>query len=88
MPEFASTYFKMSHGGTVVGAPWNSGTGLTMTDGGPAVDGGDGKALVSLDPAEKTSLSAMAARLQSDPDSDPMTGAELGSAEAVSNDLK
>ena len=48
----------------------------------------DGNAWVNLDPAEKTALSAMAARLQSDPDSDPMTGAELGSAEAVSDDLK
>jgi Mn-containing catalase len=59
-----------------------------MKDGEPAVDGGDGNAWVNLDAKEEASLSAMTARLQSDQDSDPMTGAELGSAEAVSDDLK
>src|ERR1700730_17460454 len=37
VPEFASTYFKMSHGGEAVEGPWNSGTGLSMQDGEPAV---------------------------------------------------
>jgi hypothetical protein len=35
-----------------------------------------------------TSWSAMATRLQSDPESDPMTGVELGSAEALSNNVR
>src|SRR6201747_1010930 len=68
VPEFASTYFKMSHGGEAVEAPWNSGTGLSMQDGEPAVDGGDGNASVELDATEQTSLTAMATRLQSDPE--------------------
>jgi Mn-containing catalase len=88
VPEFASTYFKMSHGGQAVEAPWNSGTGLSMQDGEPAVDGGDGNAWVELDPGEQTSLTAMATRLQSDPESDPTTGAELGSTATRSDDVK
>jgi Mn-containing catalase len=78
MPEFASTYFKMSHGGEAVNGPWNSGTGLSVENGEPAVDGGDGNAWVELEADEQTSLTEMATRLQSDPDSDPTTGAELG----------
>ena len=79
IPEFPSTYFKMSHGGDVVQAPWNSGTGLSMQQGEPAVDGGDGNAWVGLDAAEESALTEMSGRLQSDPSSDPATGAELGS---------
>ncbi|OLL30054.1 Mn-containing catalase [Burkholderia sp. SRS-W-2-2016] len=79
MPEFASTYFKTSHGGDVVQAPWNSGSGLSMQQGEPGVDGGDGNAWVNLDPAEQSALTEMSGRLQSDPSSDPETGAELGS---------
>jgi Mn-containing catalase len=79
MPEFASTYFKMSRGGEAIEAPWNSGTGLSMQAGEPAVDGGDGNASVDLDANETTAVTAMATRLQSDPANDPTTGAELGS---------
>src|SRR6201985_1570179 len=48
MPEFTSTYFKMSRGGKAIEAPWNSGAGLSMQAGEPAVDGGDGNAPVEL----------------------------------------
>jgi Mn-containing catalase len=88
VPEFADTYFKMSHGGEAVEAPWNSGTGLTMQNGEPAVDGGDGNAWVTLGAAEQASLKAMATRLQSDPESDPTTGAELGGAATSPRDVK
>jgi Mn-containing catalase len=78
-PEFASVYFKMSQDGApAVSAPWNSGTGLEMQPGTPAVDGGDGSASVGLDGQQETALTAMATRLTSDPTSDPTTGAELG----------
>ncbi|MDQ7976033.1 manganese catalase family protein [Paraburkholderia sp. SARCC-3016] len=81
--EYANVYFKMSHDGAVVNAPWNSGTGLSIETGEPAVDGGDGMASVELDAQQETALTAMAGRLRSDPDSDPPTGAELGSGAAA-----
>ncbi|APR34844.1 manganese catalase family protein [Paraburkholderia sp. SOS3] len=81
--EYASVYFKMSHDGAVVNAPWNSGTGLSIETGEPAVDGGDGMASVELDAQQETALTAMAGRLRSDPDGDPPTGAELGSDTAA-----
>jgi Mn-containing catalase len=81
--EYANVYFKMSHDGAVVNAPWNSGSGLSIQTGEPAVDGGDGIASVELDAQQETALTAMAGRLQSDPASDPTTGAELGSGGAA-----
>jgi Mn-containing catalase len=87
VPEFAGTYYKMSHGLDVVGAPWNSGTGLTMQQGEPAVDGGDGTASGGLDAQEETALTALAARTESDPTQDPATGAELGSSGARADQL-
>jgi Mn-containing catalase len=88
MPEYASTYFKMSHGGEAVTGPWNSGTGLSMQNGEPAVDGGDGNAWVELEAGEQTALTAMATRLQSDPDSDPTTGAELGGPASDASEVR
>jgi len=78
--EFADTYFKMSREGPTSAAPWNSGAGLEMRDGEPAVDGGDGNATVGLEPSEEAAVTAMASRLASDPTVDPKTGAELGAA--------
>jgi Mn-containing catalase len=79
-PEFASTYFNMSAEGLVVAAPWNSGSGLEIKEGEPAVDGGDGTASVNLDAQQEATLTALATRLHSDPSRDPPTGTELGSA--------
>lgn len=42
-----------------------------------AVDGGDGSASVNVTEAEAELLSRMAASTMSDPDADPLTGAEL-----------
>jgi Mn-containing catalase len=42
------------------------------------VDGESGVASVQLPDADAQTLRAMAARTMSDPDSDPLTGAELG----------
>ena len=87
---FASLYYKMSHDGegAVINGPWNSGTGLTMETGEPAVDGGDGSASGELDAQQETALTAMATRLRSDPSSDPTTGAELGSATPTGGDIE
>jgi len=44
----------------------------------PAVDGGDGTASVQLRAEEDALLLDMKARTMSDPDSNPITGADLG----------
>ncbi len=44
----------------------------------PAVDGGDGGASVKLTAEQKALVKTMAKRTQSDPEGDPLTGAELG----------
>jgi Mn-containing catalase len=76
--EFASIYYKMSHGDEVMPGPWNRGDDLRMEEGTPAVDGGDGLATVKLTKSDAGILNDMAARLRSDADADPTTGAELG----------
>ncbi|NIX95148.1 manganese catalase family protein [Pseudomonas fulva] len=77
-PEFNRTYFNMSHGGEVRGS-WNEGQDWVYVDQPqPAVDGGDGMASVELDGASADAVDAMKLRTQSDPDLQPMTGAELG----------
>lgn len=85
VPQFASIYYKMSHGLDVVPAPWNSGRGLEIQTGEPAVDGGDGNAQVNLNATEQAALEAMATRLVSRPDIDPPTGAELGESEGAAD---
>lgn len=49
-----------------------------MTQESEPVDGGDGLAVVDLDAEDAEVLQQMAARTQSNPTVDPMTGAELG----------
>ncbi|MEX3921141.1 manganese catalase family protein [Paraburkholderia sp. BR10872] len=78
--KFANVYYKMSHGGETIAAPWNSGNGLEMRQGEPAVDGGDGNAWVNLDESQQAALKAMRERLSSETAVDPQTGAELGEA--------
>ena len=86
-PEFASLYFKMSHGAPPVKGPWNQGEGLELVEDPPlAADGGDGTASVKLEPDQSATLDAMKQRLTSDPSSDPKTGAELGSAGGAESD--
>lgn len=77
-PEFNRTYLNMSHGGEVRGS-WNEGQDWVYVDQPqPAVDGGNGMASVELDGASADAVEAMKLRTQSDPDLQPMTGAELG----------
>lgn len=82
-PEFASVYFDLSQGGLELRGSWNDGQKWdTVSDRNEqlAVDGGDGTASVMLNTEEEALLSPLAARTMSDPDADPLTGAELGEA--------
>ncbi|CBW75968.1 Manganese catalase (EC 1.11.1.6) [Mycetohabitans rhizoxinica HKI 454] len=79
VPEYASSYFRMSTGVAPVRGPWNEGGDLNLVENPPVpVDGGDGQASVTLQPDEDAALNAMKQRLRSDPVADPPTGAELG----------
>lgn len=76
--KYAQTYYDMSEGDGIRGS-WNSDTHFDyINDPQPAVDGGDGTASVSLTPEQIALVRAMADRTRSDPDIDPLTGAELG----------
>lgn len=80
-PEFSSVYYDMSQGGPEVRGSWNSGADWTFVserDEQVAVDGGDGDASVGVTQDESSVLAQMATRTASDPNADPMTGAELG----------
>jgi Mn-containing catalase len=85
-PRFANVYFNMSQGEGDMRGPWNSDAEfeyVTEREAQQAVDGGDGQATVGLDDDEAQNLEAMAMRTASDPGSDPMTGVDLGSGDAV-----
>ncbi|MBN2978739.1 manganese catalase family protein [Pseudomonas lactucae] len=79
MPEFTNKYFNMS-GEPNVRGPWNEGGVWEYVETPvPAVDGGDGSASVNLPPEDAEVLEAMKIRTASDPLSEPVTGADLGS---------
>ncbi|MNZ51808.1 Manganese catalase [compost metagenome] len=76
--EYTNKYYNMSEGGEVRGS-WNSDKHFDYVENPqPAVDGGGGGAEIALSSNQKTLLKAMAKRTQSDPEADPLTGAELG----------
>lgn len=79
--RFANVYFNMSQGDGDARGPWNSDDNfqyVSERDDQRAVDGGDGGAQVGLAAQEKTTLEQAARRTRSDPEQDPLTGAELG----------
>ncbi|HEN8704453.1 TPA: manganese catalase family protein [Pseudomonas putida] len=79
MPEFTNKYFNMS-GEPNVRGPWNEGSEWEYVENpSAAVDGGDGTASVTLTTAEAEAVEAMKLRTMSDPTSNPVTGADLGS---------
>ncbi|AJY11277.1 manganese catalase family protein [Burkholderia dolosa] len=78
MEPYDRVYFRMQEGEPMPG-PWNRGDSLSVRHGEPAVDGGDGTAKGTVDATQSQALEAMTRRLASDPKSDPVTGAELGS---------
>lgn len=80
MPEFTNVYFNMSQGTESMRGPWNQGDDWEFVESpSPAVDGGDGLATVQLDNADEALLENMKMRTMSDPNSEPVTGADLGS---------
>jgi Mn-containing catalase len=79
MPEFTNVYFNMSQGEGSTRGPWNQGDDWEFVEEPtPAVDGGDGMASVKLSAEDDALLMDMKARTMSDPDSNPVTGADLG----------
>ncbi|WP_343654450.1 manganese catalase family protein [Paraburkholderia caribensis] len=82
VPQFTNVYYNMSDGDDAPRGPWNQGPGWEFVEKPePAVDGGDGLASVQVSPEQVELLSAMASRTASAPDSDPVTGADLGANE-------
>ncbi|WP_413795202.1 MULTISPECIES: manganese catalase family protein [unclassified Pseudomonas] len=80
MPEFTNVYFNMSQGTESMRGSWNQGDDWEFVESpSPAVDGGDGLATVQLDNADEARLENMKMRTMSDPNSEPVTGADLGS---------
>lgn len=81
-PRYASLYVNASTGEGDMEGPWNSGPHWERDEDPVAsapVDGGDGLASVDLDTDDKRVLAVLGARTRSNPDGDPVTGAELGS---------
>jgi Mn-containing catalase len=77
--KFANLYVNASQGEGDIEGAWNAGE-LWERDEGPtpALDGGDGTASVKLSKNDAKVAEAMITRTQSDPASDPITGADLG----------
>jgi Mn-containing catalase len=80
-PEFTDTYYNMSQGEGDARGPWNSGPQWKVVDDREqqcAVDGGSGHADVDLKDGDGDAIEALKQRTRSDPDSDPVTGADVG----------
>lgn len=80
-PAFTNVYFDMSQGQGDARGPWNQGDQwefVSDQEEQVAVDGGAGDATVMLNAEEMSVVEQAAIRTKSDPDSDPVTGAELG----------
>ncbi len=84
--QFANVYFNMSQGDGDLRGPWNSDDHfryVSERSEQSAVDGGDGGAQVGMATDEQTTLDQAAQRTRSDPQVDPLTGAELGMGTAT-----
>lgn len=81
LAAYANTYVNASQGKGDAQGPWNTGEQWERIDDIAAslpADGGKGIASVTLTEREMEDFEAMAARLQSDPEANPATGADLG----------
>jgi manganese catalase len=79
--QFTDMYVNASQGPGDTQGPWNSGEQwekLDLIEEHLPLDGGDGMASVKLKAADKKTVQALAERTMSDPDSNPLTGADLG----------
>lgn len=86
--RWASVYYNMSQGTGDMRGPWNSEDRFTVVSEREqqcAVDGGSGLPSAVLDENEQQVLQQMAARTASDPQSEPLTGAELGMGQNGAN---
>ncbi len=84
MPPFTDVYFNMSQGEADRRGPWNMGDEWEYVESPePAVDGGDGDAVVDMPAADAKVALQMAQRTMSDAASDPLTGADLGSGKTI-----
>lgn len=83
VPQFTNVYFNMSIGEGDQRGPWNKEPAFEYREAQVAVDGGDGAASVRIQPEDMQLLKQAATRLQSDPESDPVTGAMLGKEEGA-----
>ncbi|MEF7616179.1 manganese catalase family protein [Aquincola sp. MAHUQ-54] len=78
---FSRIYYNLSQGPGDMQGPWNSEAHFTVKDQVEevsAVDGGDGGFTVKLSAEEDQLVQQMARRTASDPQADPLTGADLG----------
>ncbi|OUM07620.1 Mn-containing catalase [Pseudomonas syringae] len=91
MPEFTNKFYNMSHGEPsepTIRGPWNEGEEWEFVESPkPAVDGGDGSASVTLSADDEKALQMLAERTKSDPKSNPITGADLGSGFVQGKDI-
>ena len=80
LEKFANLYVNTSQGDGDMDGPWNSGPQWDRVDDltGTLMDDGDGLASVGLSEDDSLVVEQMASRTQSDPDSDPLTGVDLG----------
>lgn len=79
-PAFTDLYMDMSQGDGDAAGSWNSGElweQVSDRDAQSALDGGDGECAVGLSEREQIAFEAMTLRTASNPDEDPITGAEL-----------
>ena len=80
-PRFTNVYYNMSQGPGEARGSWNQGEQwdfVTDREQQMAVDGGTGEADVVMSATDAKVLKQMAARTESDPSAEPLTGAELG----------
>lgn len=86
--RFTNVYFNMSHGEPEKRGSWNHGDQwqfVSDPEQQMAVDGGSGEGSVQLTSLEAKVTEQMAMRTMSDPDTDPVTGAELNPGNVSGN---
>lgn len=88
VPPYTGIYYNLSQGEGDLRGPWNSDEHFQYVsdrEQQQAVDGGSGLPQTQLKDAERDAVQQAAMRTRSDPDSDPMTGAELGTNSAAAD---